>query len=752
MSQTTQAFIKAILVAPSIEEERVLISNELANMRTFIKDCHDQYKPRIINKLLYLTMLGHETAWAQMDVISLMTHERISYKRIGYLAAMTLFDEYNERIVLLTATVQRDLQSMTPEVQKMALTLICNICTPEMGQSLVTDVIKLADNLDPLVKKCVGMALASILRKAPETAEQIRPIVAPFLNHGSHCVVNAGISVALEMLKIDPSLAEPWNQFSVPFTKILKTLFETRPAQEFTYGIFNDPFLQIKIMQILSSLKSPSDELDDVLSSIATGVDVQRNTGRSLLLQAVQTIGQAAKKPSLRSLAFNQVGRLFTFPQPNILYSALSMFSRVLYSEHQIIDRSSSDSLVLQRYKSQVVHCLDHRDPSIRRRALDVVAALVDETNVETLIPEIMSYLKLADGDFRTELVAKVFAAIQRFAPSIKWNFDTVLKILRESGSYVGNDVITSFCKLIAQNVDLRSHAIHELSIALSSDQDTQPLVQVAAWAIGEFQEEPSDTIDVMISLTKMPQTTSETKGYLITAISKLAIRFNQVELVGNELSSLAKNNDLEIQQRAGEMMRILAKPNISEEILAPVEVDVVESEHKIGESGETSSPIQQADDVNDLLAFDEPAKNETAADLLGGETTTQEPPKPKPQDIQPPPGAVEAMRTSDYVVFFELQKNAMNPRQLAIRSTVFNLGEVPLTNFLIQYGVPQGWAIMVQPPSSNVLEAIGGQPIVQVMMLENRGPNPLMMMTHTSFMYRSQPLKETGKINPIFG
>jgi hypothetical protein len=103
-------------------------------------------------------------------------------------------------------------------------------------------------------------------------------------------------------------------------------------------------------------------------------------------------------------------------------------------------------------------------------------------------------------------------------------------------------------------------------------------------------------------------------------------------------------------------------------------------------------------------------------------------------------------------VIYFELQRNANNPRQLAIRSTVFGLGEIPLTQFAVQYGVPQGWGIVAQPPSSPVLEPAGGAPIRQVMLLENRAVNPLAMITQISYMYRTQPIKEAGRVNPIFG
>lgn len=790
MSQSLDQFIRNVMLSPTIEDERICIANEQANMRTFIRNCDPTYRPSIIAKLMFLTMRGENTSWGQMEVVTLMTAERFSYKRIGYLAATMLLDENNELVVLVTATVQRDLSSTNALIQKLALALISNIGTADMCEAVTPAVAKLTLSPNHVIQKYAGMAAVHIIRKCPDTYEQFRPAVAPLLNQLPTLII--GINIAIEMLKIDQKLREPWSQFCVPFTRILHVLFEQRSPNEYTFGVFNNPFLQIAVLRCLQELKTPSDDLDEILSTLVTSLDVRRSTGRSILLQTVQTIGTSAKKPSLRSLAFNQIGRLFTFSEANILYSALSAFSRILYNENQMIDRSSSDSLVLQRYKSQVVHCLDHRDPSIRRRALDVVAALIDQTNVETLVPEIMSYMKIADGDFRSELVAKVFRAVQRFAPTPNWNFDTVLRLISESGNYVGSDVITTFCKLIAHNIDIRSHVLVAMTEALSNSNDNQILIQVAAWTLGEFQEEPGTSIDTLIEISKMPQTTVDTRCYILTALSKLAPRFNQIDKVKRYIEVLLKSNNLEIQQRSGEMFRVLGHPEVADQILAPLEVDETETAKPI-EGGQAASGQQEAENQNQEAGFDDllsldvtpsgptQTENQNAylKDLLdlGGSNTQQQPSAPQQQAAPqqqgapqqgdgaqqpvaanqqqqaygPPPNAVEAQKTSDFTIYFELQRNAQNPRQLAIRASIFNNTDVPLSKFLIQYGVPNGYAISCAPPSGDYLAPKGGKPITQVMMIENRGNAPLKMLTQTTYLYRSQPLKEMGQINPIF-
>jgi hypothetical protein len=283
---------------------------------------------------------------------------------------------------------------------------------------------------------------------------------------------------------------------------------------------------------------------------------------------------------------------------------------------------------------------------------------------------------------------------------------------------------------LINQTIALRSHALNELYEVFKKETDTQSIVQVAAWALGEFQESPLDIPDLIAKLLEMPQTATDTRCYLLTALSKLAVRFKMIEFAKPILEKFTRSNHLEVQQRSGELLRVLLDGTLADQILAPVDED--EKNASASSSSEAilieldSAPPKHPDKVNPVA-------------------------KPPTTPIAIPPGAVEALSTPDYVIYFEIQRNAQNPRQIAIRSSTFGLGAIPLTKFSIQYGVPQGWGVIARPPSGNVLEPRGGQPIQQVMMLENRGPHALAMMTQVSYMYRTQPIKETGRINPIF-
>ena len=63
------------------------------------------------------------------------------------------------------------------------------------------------------------------------------------------------------------------------------------------------------------------------------------------------------------------------------------------------------------------------------RRALDLVYALVNEGNIQSLTRELLDYLQVADAEFKPDLTAKIAALVQRFAPDKRWHFDSLLQV-----------------------------------------------------------------------------------------------------------------------------------------------------------------------------------------------------------------------------------------------------------------------------------------------------------------------------------
>lgn len=53
-------------------------------------------------------------------------------------------------------------------------------------------------------------------------------------------------------------------------------------------------------------------------------------------------------------------------------------------------------------------------DPSIRKRAVELVYLLVNETNVKPMTKELIEYLEASDPEFRGDLTAKICSIVEK--------------------------------------------------------------------------------------------------------------------------------------------------------------------------------------------------------------------------------------------------------------------------------------------------------------------------------------------------
>ena len=54
---------------------------------------------------------------------------------------------------------------------------------------------------------------------------------------------------------------------------------------------------------------------------------------------------------------------------------------------------TSIDDTIVNRYRATILSCLLENDPSIRRRALDIIITLVRMNNVEELVRELLQFM-----------------------------------------------------------------------------------------------------------------------------------------------------------------------------------------------------------------------------------------------------------------------------------------------------------------------------------------------------------------------
>ena len=98
-------------------------------------------------------------------------------------------------------------------------------------------------------------------------------------------------------------------------------------APEYEIGGVKDPFLQVKILELLGRLgkgsAEASDDMSDILAQIATNTENSRNTGNSVLSECVRTIMAIEASQGLRVLGINILAKFLTNKENNVRFVAL---------------------------------------------------------------------------------------------------------------------------------------------------------------------------------------------------------------------------------------------------------------------------------------------------------------------------------------------------------------------------------------------------------------------------------------------
>jgi AP-1 complex subunit gamma-1 len=561
-----------------------------------------------MSKLLYIHMLGYPTHFGQMECIKLIASPRFTEKRLGYLALMLLLDERQEVLMLVTNSLQMDLNSSSPFNAGLALAAIGNIGSAEISRDLAREVEQLLKNGEPYVKKKAALCTIRMLRRCPELIETFLPSIVSILLDKHHNVLLAGVALVTAVVEIQPSYTAKFTKLVPALVKILRKLVTAGYAAEYDVGGVTDPFLQAKILALLRALgtgdANASESMNNILAQVASTIYTGKNAGNAVLYECVKTIMSVESEAGLRVLAVNTLGKFLAGKDNNIKYVALQSLCKVVHV----------DAPAVQRHRAIIVECLKDGDVSIRRRALELVYALVNEDNVRLLSKEMLNYLAVAEVDTKADLCVKIAAVAERFAPNKPWHIDTLITMLSVAGDAAKREIASALIFHIS-HASKEDHAAvtHKLftmasAAVIGANEAQQLLLQVSVWCIGEFgnvllEPPPSRAINAAALLaahaaatfdghesTPPPQiddltgpfgerrseneiirllerivllyyASSELKAMVLTALVKLTSRFrgdaHQIQRVLGILNSYSSSSDVELQSRSVEYTQI---------------------------------------------------------------------------------------------------------------------------------------------------------------------------------------------------
>ncbi|CAG8553257.1 5789_t:CDS:10 [Funneliformis caledonium] len=585
--------IKAIRACKTAADERAVIQKESAAIRTSFREENNDARHSNVAKLLYIHMLGYPAHFGQIECLKLVASNRFADKRLGYLGIMLLLDENQEVLTLVTNSLKNDMNHSNMYIVGLALCTLGNISSPEMARDLCAEVEKLLGSSNTYIRKKAALCAMRIIRKVPELQENFLSKAKALLSDRNHGVLLTATTLITEMCYRNSDTLITFRKAVPLLVRHLKSLVSAGFSPEHDVTGVTDPFLQVKILRLMRILgkgdAEASEAMNDILAQVATNTESSKNVGNSILYETVLTIMDIQSESGLRVLAINILGKFLTNRDNNIRYVALTTLNKTV----------SIDTNAVQRHRNIILDCLRDGDISIRRRALELSFALINETNVRVLTRELLAFLEVADNEFKQGMTTKICLAADRFAPNKRWHIDTVLRVLKLAGNYVREEILSNFIRLIAQTTDLNAYTVQKLYAALKADISQESLTLAGVWVIGEygdilikggcFEEEElvkevtePDVIDLFESILAGPYANQITREYVLTALMKLTSRLKSVSVIQKIQSILEEYNtsiEVEIQQRAIEYTNLFKFEDIRSAVLERMPIPEIKEE-----------------------------------------------------------------------------------------------------------------------------------------------------------------------------
>uniref|UniRef100_H0VI01 AP-1 complex subunit gamma n=1 Tax=Cavia porcellus TaxID=10141 RepID=H0VI01_CAVPO len=713
--------IRTIRTARTQAEEREMIQKECAAIRSSFREEDNTYRCRNVAKLLYMHMLGYPAHFGQLECLKLIASQKFTDKRIGYLGAMLLLDERQDVHLLMTNCIKNDLNHSTQFVQGLALCTLGCMGSSEMCRDLAGEVEKLLKTSNSYLRKKAALCAVHVIRKVPELMEMFLPATKNLLNEKNHGVLHTSVVLLTEMCERSPDMLAHFRKLVPQLVRILKNLIMSGYSPEHDVSGISDPFLQVRILRLLRILGRNDDDsseaMNDILAQVATNTETSKNVGNAILYETVLTIMDIKSESGLRVLAINILGRFLLNNDKNIRYVALTSLLKTVQTDHNAV----------QRHRSTIVDCLKDLDVSIKRRAMELSFALVNGNNIRGMMKELLYFLDSCEPEFKADCASGIFLAAEKYAPSKRWHIDTIMRVLTTAGSYVRDDAVPNLIQLITNSVEMHAYTVQRLYKAILGDYSQQPLVQVAAWCIGEYgdllvsgqceEEEPiqvteDEVLDILESVLISNMSTSVTRGYALTAIMKLSTRFTcTVNRIKKVVSIYGSSIDVELQQRAVEYNALFKKYDHMAPTAAPTPASVPQ--------------ISQAPFLLDGLS----------SQPLFNDITTGIP-------------SITAYSKNGLKIEFTFERSNTNPSVTVITIQASNSTELDMTDFVFQAAVPKTFQLQLLSPSSSIVPAFNTGTITQVIKVLNPQKQQLRMRIKLTYNHKGSAMQDLAEVN----
>ena len=441
-----------------------------------------------------------------------------------------------------------------------ALVATSMLITTEMIPAVIGPVANLLSHKREFVRKRALLALHRFYQLDKTSISHLYDDIFKLLCDPDPSVMTACVVLLDDICKDDPVIAKGL----VPsLVSIQKQIIEMRLPRDYDYHNVPAPWVQIKIIRLLSRLgygdQTTSEKMYSVIADTMARADAGTAIGHAISYECIRCVVRIYPNSNLLEAASKATAFFINNPVPNLKYLGLNALGEMV----------KENPTVAANHQMAVMNCLSSDDEALKRKAIDLLFAISNENNVQVVIDKMLDFLKTTNDEyFQILLITRVNDLAERFAPNPSWYIKTITQLFLAAGDVVPSNVASTVMKLLEEgqgdpDIDykMRGEAVAMYLELMDEPKLPAVFVQVLCFVLGQYGDTAEAGVEEVVHrLCALFARLSdvETKGYCVNAIMKNCGRLGgATEDADLVMKECCFSRDVDLQQR-GYMFKVM--------------------------------------------------------------------------------------------------------------------------------------------------------------------------------------------------
>lgn len=570
-------YISELETCQSHEAQNENVRREMEHVRSKLTNASksDGYEmKKSMAKVLFTHLQGYPVDLSYLEPLSLMSSSKYSEKQMGYLALSIMLRDRSDIPAMVLPIIRKDLASLNDSDTCLALQAVSGMAMPDLAKALGEEVLKLliSPTSSVHVRKKAALTALAFFRLDPLFVAVATWVdrLALLLQHRHHGLAQCVSSLATALVQ-----HAPWEYpmfYRPAVEQLCQIQLEKDHRLEYMYHRVPAPWLQVQLLALLRVYPKVPDEAQGVeakLHNVFTSIwkrdtshtmtaDVhESNALYAVQLEAIRLAVHLDPSSYVVTRSAANVGRLLTSPQSNVRYLAMEVMT--------LLAQNMPSLQPIQLHSDMIFVSLSDKDISVRRRALDLLYAICDRTNVREIVQRLLEYLCVADASLRQDMTFKISLLAEQHASESTWYIDTTLELFHLAGKHVDYTVWHRIVQVVTNHPKVHEYAAKRIMVYMQQALCYETLVMLGAYLLGEYGFLISDhpgcrPLDQFHLLHRhMASCSPRTQAMCMSTYAKWAGMYPDVQdLLLDVLQRHMHVLDVETRQRAAEYVMLI--------------------------------------------------------------------------------------------------------------------------------------------------------------------------------------------------